>query len=152
MGRSLVAASIRFHPVAVNQFLVETSPRVVVLLSLVGAWWFDILRHTKTLVVNASGTPELRPAGMPLTKAAMSTNASPITLAQLVRGQHATIVQLGCERALRRRLLDMGLVTGETITLSAVAPLGDPIEITVKGYRLSLRKAEASLVFVELGP
>jgi ferrous iron transport protein A len=80
----------------------------------------------------------------------MSTNSSPITLAQLARGQRATIVRLGGERALRRRLLDMGLVTGETITLSAVAPLGDPIEITVKGYRLSLRKAEASLVFVEL--
>lgn len=82
----------------------------------------------------------------------MSTATTEITLAQLARGQRATIVRLGGERALRRRLLDMGLVTGETLTLRAVAPLGDPIEITVKGYRLSLRKAEASLVFVELCP
>ena len=82
----------------------------------------------------------------------MSIASIEITLAQLARGQRATIVRLGGERALRRRLLDMGLVTGETLTLRAVAPLGDPIEITVKGYRLSVRKAEASLVFVELCP
>jgi ferrous iron transport protein A len=82
----------------------------------------------------------------------MSIAPPEFTLAQLARGQRATIVRLGGERALRRRLLDMGLVTGETLTLRAIAPLGDPIEITVKGYRLSLRKAEASLVFVELCP
>jgi ferrous iron transport protein A len=82
----------------------------------------------------------------------MSIASPEFTLAQLARGQRATIVRLGGERALRRRLLDMGLVTGETLTLRAIAPLGDPIEITVKGYRLSLRKAEASLVFVELCP
>jgi ferrous iron transport protein A len=82
----------------------------------------------------------------------MSIASAEITLAQLARGQRATIVRLGGERALRRRLLDMGLVTGETLTLRTVAPLGDPIEITVKGYRLSLRKAEASLIFVELCP
>jgi ferrous iron transport protein A len=78
------------------------------------------------------------------------TTASPeTTLAQLTRGQRAVIVRIGGERALRRRLLDMGLVTGETVTLSAVAPLGDPIELTVKGYRLSIRKEEARLVIVE---
>jgi ferrous iron transport protein A len=80
----------------------------------------------------------------------MATDSIPITLAQLARGQSASIVRIGGERALRRRLLDMGLVSGEVVTLTAVAPLGDPIELTVKGYRLSLRKAEASLVFVEL--
>ena len=82
----------------------------------------------------------------------MSTDTIPITLAQLARGQSATVIRIGGERALRRRLLDMGLVTGEAVTLTAVAPLGDPIELTVKGYRLSLRKAEASVVYVELRP
>jgi ferrous iron transport protein A len=80
----------------------------------------------------------------------MSIDSIPITLAQLARGQRATVVRIGGERTLRRRLLDMGLVTGETVKLNAVAPLGDPIEFTLKGYRLSLRKAEACLVVVEL--
>lgn len=79
----------------------------------------------------------------------MTTTSSETTLDQLARGRRAVVVRIGGERALRRRLLDMGLVTGEPVTLTAVAPLGDPIELTVKGYRLSLRKAEARLVVVE---
>lgn len=79
----------------------------------------------------------------------MATVERPSTLDQLARGQRAVIVRIGGERALRRRLLDMGLVTGETVTLTAVAPLGDPLELTVKGYRLSLRKEEARLIVVE---
>lgn len=71
------------------------------------------------------------------------------TLDQLSRGQTAVIVRLDGERPLRRRLLAMGLVPGETLTLRAVAPLGDPLELTIKGYHLSLRKAEARLVWVE---
>ncbi len=72
-----------------------------------------------------------------------------MTLDQLVRDQRAVVVRINGERALRRRLLDMGLVPGEQVTLTAIAPLGDPIELTLKGYRLSLRKAEARLVVVE---
>ncbi len=72
------------------------------------------------------------------------------TLDQLARGAQAVIVRVGGERALRRRLLDMGLVIGETVTLRAVAPLGDPLELLVKGYRLSLRKAEARQIVVEV--
>lgn len=79
----------------------------------------------------------------------MSTVESIFTLEQLARGQRARIVRIGGQRALRRRLLDMGLVTGETVTLTAIAPLGDPLELRVKGYRLSLRKEEARLVVVE---
>lgn len=79
----------------------------------------------------------------------MSTSSAEMTLDQLARGQHAVVVRIGGERALRRRLLDMGLVPGERITLAAIAPLGDPIELTLKGYQLSLRKAEARLVVVE---
>ncbi|HMQ34179.1 MAG TPA: FeoA family protein [Chloroflexaceae bacterium] len=71
------------------------------------------------------------------------------TLDRLARGQSALIVQIGGERDLRRRLLAMGLVPGETVTLTAIAPLGDPLELMIKGYRLSLRKDEARLVAVE---
>lgn len=79
----------------------------------------------------------------------MSTAEAAPTLDRLARGQRAVIVQIGGERGLRRRLLAMGLVPGETVTLTAVAPLGDPLELTVKGYRLSLRRDEARLVVVE---
>lgn len=74
---------------------------------------------------------------------------SPLTLDQLARGERGVIIRISGERALRRRLLDMGLTTGETVTLTAIAPLGDPIELTLKGYRLSLRRAEASLIIME---
>jgi ferrous iron transport protein A len=82
----------------------------------------------------------------------MSSTNGEITLDQLARGQRAIVVRIGGERNLRRRLLDMGLVTGETVTLRAVAPLGDPLELTLKGYQLSLRKAEARVVVVEPAP
>jgi ferrous iron transport protein A len=71
------------------------------------------------------------------------------TLAQLACGERAVVVRIVGERALRRRLLAMGLVTGEIVTLRSVAPLGDPLELSVKGYRLSLRSEEARLVIVE---
>jgi ferrous iron transport protein A len=75
--------------------------------------------------------------------------AQQIPLSRLTIGQRATIVRVGGVKATRRRLLDMGLVSGETITLKAVAPLGDPIELIVKGYHLSLRKHEAHEILVE---
>lgn len=80
----------------------------------------------------------------------MTTDSARVTLDTLACGQSAVVVRIDGERTLRRRFLDMGLVTGEPITLTAVAPLGDPIELTVKGYRLSLRKEEARLIVVEL--
>ncbi|RRR65508.1 MAG: ferrous iron transport protein A [Candidatus Viridilinea halotolerans] len=79
----------------------------------------------------------------------MSNEKIETTLDQIGRGQRAVVVRITGERTLRRRLLDMGLVTGETVLLRAVAPLGDPLELTLKGYQLSLRKAEARLVVVE---
>ncbi|NJP04133.1 MAG: ferrous iron transport protein A [Chloroflexaceae bacterium] len=80
----------------------------------------------------------------------MSTETTSCTLEQLVVGQQATIVKVGGEKTIRRRLLDMGLITGETIRLERIAPLGDPIEVFVKGYHLSLRKHEASHILVEV--
>lgn len=72
------------------------------------------------------------------------------SLEQLAVGQQATVRRVGGEKATRRRLLDMGLVTGETVSIRRIAPMGDPIEILIKGYHLSLRKHEASQIQVEI--
>ena len=70
-------------------------------------------------------------------------------LSELKRGERGKIVKIG-GGAIRQRLLDMGLVSGSDIVMERVAPLGDPIEIKVKGYNLSLRKEEAASVEVEV--
>lgn len=64
-------------------------------------------------------------------------------------GDTVKVVKLHGEGALRRRIMDMGITKGVTITVRKAAPLGDPIEITVRGYELSLRKADADLIEVE---
>jgi ferrous iron transport protein A len=64
-------------------------------------------------------------------------------------GETVKVLDLLCEGALRRRIMDMGIVKGTLITIKKVAPLGDPIEITVRGYELSLRKSDAENIIVE---
>ena len=71
-------------------------------------------------------------------------------LSQLAVGEGGKIVKVKGEGALRRRLLDMGITPSAEVYFRKKAPLGDPIEITVRGYELTLRKAEASFVEVEL--
>ena len=71
------------------------------------------------------------------------------TLKDLKGGESASVVRLNSTGATRRRLLDMGLTKGVKVTLRKVAPLGDPLEITLRGYELSLRKSEAELIEVE---
>ena len=71
-------------------------------------------------------------------------------LSELNRGEKGRIVKIGGTGSIRRRLLDMGLVSGSDIEMERVAPLGDPIEIKVKGYNLSLRKQEAASIQVEV--
>jgi Fe2+ transport system protein FeoA len=75
--------------------------------------------------------------------------ASIVSLDQLGRGQSGRILRVGGRPAARRRLLELGVVRGETITLQRAAPLGDPLEYVVKGYHLSLRKREAATIIVE---
>ncbi len=77
-----------------------------------------------------------------------------IPLSKLPVGKSGVIVKVTAEGPVKRRILDMGLVKGETINVKKVAPLGDPVEFVVKGYHLSLRKSEASqiLVAVESSP
>jgi ferrous iron transport protein A len=73
-----------------------------------------------------------------------------LSLAQLAPGQVGTIIRVrGCVTA-RRRLLEMGLVRGETIAVQRLAPFGDPVEYMIKGYHLSLRRVDAANIDVEL--
>ncbi len=71
------------------------------------------------------------------------------TLRDLKVGQSAKVVKLHGEGAVKRRIMDMGITKGTEVYVRKVAPLGDPIELTVRGYELSLRKADAEMVEVE---
>ena len=71
------------------------------------------------------------------------------TLKDVECGKTAKVVKLHGEGAVRRHIMDMGITKGCEIYVRKVAPLGDPIEITVRGYELSLRMAEAEMVEVE---
>ncbi len=77
----------------------------------------------------------------------MTTN-----LAKLPVGARAKVLSLGQAGPMRRRLMDMGLVPGEEVKMEKVAPLGDPLEVTVKSYALSLRRKEAEGIAVEVLP
>jgi ferrous iron transport protein A len=72
------------------------------------------------------------------------------SLDQLKPGERATIVKVGGEGPVRRRILDMGVVKGAEIEVVRVAPLGDPIEFLIKRYNLSLRGSEARQIQVEV--
>ena len=62
------------------------------------------------------------------------------------KGETVTVRKLNGEGAIKRRIMDMGLTKGTEVYIRKVAPLGDPIEVTVRGYELSLRKADAEMV------
>ncbi|MCI5846345.1 MAG: FeoA family protein [Candidatus Limiplasma sp.] len=70
------------------------------------------------------------------------------TLRDVQIGETAVITRLHGEGALKRRIMDMGLTKGTQVYVRKVAPLGDPVELTVRGYELSVRKADAELIEV----
>ncbi len=70
-------------------------------------------------------------------------------LSQVKVGETARVVKLHGEGALKRRIMDMGITKGVELYIRKVAPLGDPMEIAVRGYELSLRRADAEMVEVE---
>lgn len=72
------------------------------------------------------------------------------TLQMAKPGQKVRVVKLCGEGALRRRIMDMGVTRGVEILVRKVAPLGDPVEVTVRGYELTLRKADIDIIEVEL--
>lgn len=71
------------------------------------------------------------------------------TLKQTKVGQHVKVVKINGAGAVKRRIMDMGITKGISVYVRKVAPLGDPIEVTVRGYELSLRKADAEMIEVE---
>lgn len=71
------------------------------------------------------------------------------TLKETRPGLTVKAVKIGGQGAVKRRIMEMGITKGIDITVRKVAPLGDPIEVTVRGYELSLRKADAELIEVE---
>lgn len=71
------------------------------------------------------------------------------TLRQVKVGETVKIVKLHGEGAVKRRIMDMGITKGAEVRVRKVAPLGDPIEVTVRGYELSLRKDDAEIIEVE---
>ncbi len=70
------------------------------------------------------------------------------TLREMATGESRCVQKVAGRGALRQRLLDMGLTKGARVTVRKVAPLGDPIEVTVRSYELSLRKAEAACIIM----
>ncbi len=71
------------------------------------------------------------------------------TLREAKVGQDAVVVKLHGEGAIKRRIMDMGITKGVQVHIRKVAPLGDPIEITVRGYELSIRKADAEMIEIQ---
>ena len=69
-----------------------------------------------------------------------------MTLREVKTGQTVTVEKLNGEGAVKRRIMDMGITKGTEIYVRKVAPLGDPVEVTVRGYELSIRKADAELI------
>ena len=72
-----------------------------------------------------------------------------LTLKEVKVGDTCRVLKINGEGALRRRIMDMGITKNTQIYVRKVAPLGDPVEVTVRGYELSLRKADAELIEVE---
>ena len=71
------------------------------------------------------------------------------TLKDIAPGKSATVVRRPGAAAVKRRIMDMGITKGVNVSVRKVAPLGDPIELTVRGYELSIRKEDASAIEVE---
>ena len=72
-----------------------------------------------------------------------------MTLKEVSVGQTVKVTKLSGEGPVKRRIMDMGITKGVEIFVRKVAPLGDPVEVTVRGYELSLRKADAEMILVE---
>ncbi|HYG68847.1 MAG TPA: ferrous iron transport protein A [Anaeromyxobacteraceae bacterium] len=73
-------------------------------------------------------------------------------LSTMKPGENGRIAKLEAGAPLRRRLMDMGVLPGQEVRVEKVAPLGDPIEVTIRGYQLSLRRHEAEGIAVEVTP
>jgi Fe2+ transport system protein A len=71
------------------------------------------------------------------------------TLKEVKPNETVKVIKINCSGALKKRVMDMGITKGVQVTVRKVAPLGDPIELRVRGYELSIRKSEAENIIVE---
>jgi Fe2+ transport system protein FeoA len=76
--------------------------------------------------------------------------ATEVPLNKIEKGRAARVTRVGGQGSTRRRLMEMGVIPGADISVRRVAPLGDPIDVLIKGYHLSLRRREAAEIFVEV--
>lgn len=72
-----------------------------------------------------------------------------MTLKEAKCGETVTVTKINGISAVKRRIMDMGITKGTTVFVRRVAPLGDPVEVTIRGYELSLRKADAEMILVQ---
>lgn len=72
-----------------------------------------------------------------------------MTLKEAKCGETVTVTKINGIGAVKRRIMDMGITKGATVFVRRVAPLGDPVEVTIRGYELSLRKADAEMILVQ---
>lgn len=79
----------------------------------------------------------------------MKSHNSQTCLSELLPGEEATILRVKALASIRQRLMEMGFVRGQVLKVAKVAPLGDPMEIVVKGYHLFLRREESACILVE---
>jgi ferrous iron transport protein A len=105
----------------------------------------DVTKQEGQTDVRREGTEAPQTAG----GEASGQGTAPRTLRDVKTGETVRVVNIGGAGALKRRIVDMGITKGVSIFVRKVAPLGDPVEVTVRGYELSLRKADAELVSVE---
>lgn len=137
-----------------NNFLKQQGirPRETVIVSGVakdGALLLEVSGQTMSLSHHVAQTVQVMPELEAIRGESLMATKQ-ITLDQLPLGEQAVVVRVSGEKSTKRRLLGMGMVPGETVTVNKVAPLGDPLELVVKNYQLSLRKTEASRIIVEV--
>ena len=111
----------------------------------------ECLGHFRYYLEHGKIPDECNTAGPTRTDSSRPTksSANSVTLNDLQPGEKATVVRVTGRGPIRRRLMDMGLVPGEEVDVQRAAPLGDPIEVKVKGYHLSIRRSEARHVYVK---
>lgn len=110
----------------------------------------DLSPFARRVVERLGRMGRRRRGALPGGEPALTDEPGVTTLDQLGHGQAGRVVRVGGRPAVRRRLLELGIVRGETMTLQRAAPLGDPLEFLVKGYHLSLRAREAAAISIEV--
>lgn len=111
--------------------------------------WAELLRCLTQSHSKSEGIPNSNKQGNGTEDNGMMGGKLMKTLRQAKIGDTVKVVKLHGEGAVKRRIMDMGITKGVEVNIRKVAPLGDPVEVTVRGYELSIRKADAEMIEVE---